>query len=283
MWTTEFNLMVNWADAVTQEPSEEDLRVQGCRVSKVFATALNERADKLFYFILGHYVERTLQYGLLHTDLTPRPAYVAFAAVGRLFNGAKPLGRVNLGNDKLKAYVFATQVDGKPCETLIAWSETKPTNVEIRPAEKTYDYLGRELHHAKKIELTRSPVFFVLPSGGSRELKIDSPPAKAKWLDGKASPVVLQLIGKTDFKQSAYVLDSKKQLQLVAYNFGKETARGELKIKGGTADKRSLDVPPGERVTQEVAVDGPGELTVQFNAGKSGHAIVAARVVNVGQ
>ena len=187
MWTTEFNLMVNWADAATQEPSEEDLRVQGYRVSKVFATALNERADKLFYFILGHYVERTLQYGLVHTDMTPRPAYVAFAAVGRLFNGAKPLGRVNLGDDKLKAYVFATQVDGKPCETLVAWSETKPTNVEIRPAEKAYDYLGRELPHAKKNELTRSPVFFVLPSGGSHELKIDLPPAKAKWLDGKAS------------------------------------------------------------------------------------------------
>ena len=59
-------------------------------------------ADKLFYFILGHYVERTLQYGLVHTDLTPRPAYIAFAAVGRLFNGAKPLGRVNFGDDKLK-------------------------------------------------------------------------------------------------------------------------------------------------------------------------------------
>ena len=90
MWTSEFNLMVNWADAKTQEPSEEDLRVQGYRVSKVFATALNERADKLFYFILGHYVERTLQYGLVHTDLTPRPAYIAFVAVGRFFNGAKP-------------------------------------------------------------------------------------------------------------------------------------------------------------------------------------------------
>ena len=187
---------------------------------------------------------------------------------------------MNLGDDKLKAYVFATQVDGKPCETLVAWSETKPTNVEIRPAEKAYDYLGRELHRAKKNELTRSPVFFVLPSGGSHELKIDPPPAKAKWLDGKASPVVLQLVGTTDFKQSAYVLDGKKQLQLVAYNFGKETARGELKIKGGTADKIALEIPPGERVTREVAVDGPGELTVQFNASKPDHAIVAARVVN---
>ncbi|HEX4413585.1 MAG TPA: hypothetical protein VH107_08150, partial [Lacipirellulaceae bacterium] len=161
MWTTEFNLMVNWADAKTQEPSEEDLRVQGYRVSKVFATALNERADKLFYFILGHYVERTLQYGLVHTDLTPRPAYIAFAAVGRFFNGAKPLGRVKLGDEKLKAFAFETQVDGKKCDTLVAWSETKPTTVEIRPANEAYDYLGRDLKAAKKAELTRSPIFFV--------------------------------------------------------------------------------------------------------------------------
>ncbi len=132
----------------------------------------------------------------------------------------------------------------------------------------------------KKNELTRSPVFFVLPSGGSRELKIDPPPAKAKWLEEKAVPVVLQLVGTTDFKQSAYVLDSKKQLQLVAYNFGEHPAAGDLTIEGGTTDKSALEIPPGERVTRVVAVDGPGELTVQFNADKSDHAIVAARVVN---
>ena len=50
MWTTEFNLMVNWADANTQEPSEEDLRVQGYRVSKVFATVLNERRGQVVLF-----------------------------------------------------------------------------------------------------------------------------------------------------------------------------------------------------------------------------------------
>ena len=61
----------------------------------------NEGSEKAFYFILGDYVERQLQYGLVHQDLTPRPAYVAFAAVGRLLNGAEPIGRVDLGNEKL--------------------------------------------------------------------------------------------------------------------------------------------------------------------------------------
>ncbi len=279
MWTSEFNLMVNWADAKTQEPSEEDLRVQGYRVSKVFATALNERADKLFYFILGHYVERTLQYGLVHTDLTPRPAYIAFAAVGRFFNGAKPLGSVKLGDDKLKGYVFETQVDGKKRETLVAWSETKPTTVEIRPAEKAYDYLGRELGSAKKAELTRSPIFFVLPSGGSQKLNVDPPPAKAKKLEGKPGSVVLQLLGHSDFKQSAFVLDDSKKMQLVAYNFGEQAARGVVRVRGGKTETGELEIAPGDRVTREITVDGPGEVSVTFDSGKSEHAIVSSRIV----
>jgi hypothetical protein len=233
----------------------------------------------LFYFILGHYVERTVQYGLVHTDLTPRPAYIAFAAVGRLLNDAKPLGRVILGNDKLKGYVFATQVDGAKRETVVAWSETKPTRVEIRPADKAYDYLGRELPSAKKAELTRSPIFFVLPSGGSQKLKVEPPPDKAKWLAGKPGTVVLQLVGHPDFKQSAFVLDDGKKMQLVAYNFGEQPARGKLNVRGGKIQAGELEIAPGDRMTREIAVDAAGELSVTFEAGKSGRAIVTARVV----
>ena len=231
LWTTEFNLTINWADEKTKEPSEEDLRVQGYRVAKVFSDALYEGSVKAFYFILGDYVERTLQYGLVHQDLTPRPAFVSFAAVGRLLNSAKPIGRVNLGDEKLKAYVFQTVVDGAEQETLVAWSETKPTDVTIQPAKKLYDYLGRELPQQKKVELTRA-VYFILPRGGAKELSVEPPPAKAEWREGQACPVVLQLLGKTDFKQSAFLLDAAKELRLVAYNFGDKAARGKISLQG---------------------------------------------------
>ena len=69
---------------------------------------------------------------------------------------------------------------------------------------------------------SRRTVLIVLPRGGSKELKITPPPAKAKWLDGKACPVVLQLLGKGDAAQSAFVIDDEKQLKLVAYNFGEK-------------------------------------------------------------
>jgi hypothetical protein len=279
MWTTEFNLTVNWADEKSKEPTDDDLRVQGFRVGKVFAEALYEGTEKAFYFILGDYVERNLQYGLIHHDLTPRPGYVAFAAVGRLLNGAVPIGRVDLGDDKLKGYVFATQVDGAERETLVMWSETKRTMVEIPPAQKAYDYLGRELPQGGKVELTRATVFLVLPRGGSKQLKIILPPAKAPWLDGKAFPVVLQLLGPTDFKQSAFQLDKTKDLRLVAYNFGQAPAHGKLSAEGATDAAGEIEIAHGGRVERTIKADGPGKVAVRLDLGEGGHAVVSANVV----
>ena len=52
------------------------------------------RRAAAFYFILPHYVEQQTQFGLIRSDLTPRPAYVALAAVGRFLADARPLGRL---------------------------------------------------------------------------------------------------------------------------------------------------------------------------------------------
>jgi hypothetical protein len=281
MWTTEFNLPVIWADEKTKEPSEEELRFQSNRVGKAFALALHEGMEKGFYFILGDYVERNLQYGLIHKDFTPRPAYVAFAAVGRLLNGAKPIGQVNLGDDKLFAYAFKTQVDGEARETIVAWSETKPTVVEFANAQRGYDVYGRELPQPAKPELTRSTVFIVLPPGGSNALKIEPPPAKPRRLEKPACPVVLQLVGKTDFKQSAFVLDDKRQLNLIAYNFGTKPATGRLVIQGGQLkDDGDVQIGAGGRKEQAIVVDGNGPVTLRLDlAEELGSAIVSARVV----
>lgn len=277
LWTTEFNLPVWWADEKTKEPSDEELRFQAYRVGKVFAQALHEGSEKAFYFILGDYVERNLQYGLVHHDMTPRPAFVAFAAVGRLLNGAKPLGRVDLGDDLLKAYVFQTVVDGAERETLVAWSETKPTTVEIGPAEKAFDYLGRKLPNAQKLDLTRATVFVVLPKGGSKALQVESPPAKPEWRAGEACPVVLQLVGDADFKQSAFRLDKSNELRLVAYNFGDRQARGKLRIEGATGQSAEVTIEPGGKAEQLLQVKEPGQVTVRLDLGNLGEAIVSAK------
>jgi len=279
LWTTEFNLTVNWEDEKTKEPSDEELRKQAFRVSKVFSGALHEGSVKAFYFILGHYVERTIQYGLVHVDLTPRPAYVAFAAVGRFLNAAEPIGRVNLGDEKLRAFVFKTTVDQEQRETLVAWSETNPTMATIPSVEKAFDYLGREMPRKKKVNLTRAPVFLILPRGGSKKLNIEPPPPKPAWSDRKPCPVVLQLIGPTDFKQSSFQLDNSKQLRLIAYNFGETAASGKLNMEGATADWKELELAPGAREERNITVAGPGSVNARLDFGDGVQAIVSARVI----
>jgi hypothetical protein len=278
MWTTEFNLNIFWSDEKTHEPSEEDLRVQGYRISKAFSQALHEGTEKAFQFILGHYVERQIQYGLVHTDLTPRPAYVAFAAVGRFLNAAKPIGRIDLGNEKLKAYVFRKEVDGAKGETVVAWSETNPMDAKIRPAEKTYDYLGRELPNAHKLHLTREPIFVLLPRGGSKRLKVEPPPPKAKWLPGKACPVVLQLVGKGDMNKSAFQLGNSNELRLVAYNFGTKPVRGELDIEGATIEKMHIEMDPASRNVRTLSVNDRAHVTARLKLDDGERAIVSARI-----
>jgi hypothetical protein len=174
--------------------------------------------------------------------------------------------------------VFNTLVDGGERETLVAWSETKSTTVDIPGVERTYDYLGRELSRSGKVELTRATVFMVLPRGGSKALKLDPPPAKAKSLVGDACPVVLQLIGEGDVKQSAFRLDKTKSLRLVAYNFGAKAARGKLSVEGATGAPGEIEIAPGGREERTIEANGPGKVNVRLDLGDAGHAIVSAGV-----
>lgn len=281
MWTTEFNLTIKWADEKTKEPSDEQLRVQGYRVGKTFATALHEGPEKAFYFILGDYVERDLQYGLVHKDLTPRPAYVAMAAVGRLLADARPLGRVDFGDEKLKAYAFRTRVDGADRETVVAWSETWPTTVAVGAAERAYDYLGRELPNARSVELTRATVFFLLPPGGTKSLKLVPPPVPAAERPvGRPSPVVLQLLGPPDTNQSAFRPDVAHPLRLAAYNFGPAPAEVVLHVEGATCPTATLRLAPGDRVEQPLtlASSATAVVAVRGTVPDAPAAVVSARV-----
>ena len=76
-------------------------------MAQSYASSLHAGANRHFHFILGQYGEGNIQFGLLRHDLTPRPSYVALAAVGRLLAGARCLGRY--------------PIDGKPDVRVIAF------------------------------------------------------------------------------------------------------------------------------------------------------------------
>jgi hypothetical protein len=155
------------------------------------------------------------------------------------------------------------------------------TQVNILPAQITYDYLGRDLSHSGKVELTRATVFMSLPRGGSEQLKIEPPPAKSKWGTGKVCPVLLQLIGKGDAAQSAFQLDATNELRLVAYNFGEQAARGKLSMEGAAGETDDIEIAPGGREERTINAHGPGTLTVRLQFGDNEHAVVSGRVMTM--
>jgi hypothetical protein len=264
MWVSECSVTVNWAgDANLAEPTAADLRVQAERVAKMYAMSLHEGSSATFYFILGHYVEGQVQFGIIHRDLTPRPAFLAMAAVGRLLADAKPLGKLKAG-DNVAGFVFRAKPDGNERAVLVAWSKKGDAMLTL-PAvpESIFDHLGREKGKpATSLRLRAAPLVAVFPANAAANFDLEPPPAPAPRLEGEPSTVVLQAIWprkQVEESQSAYCLVSHKaeRLPIFVYNFGRDPVEGRLTVQGpkdwGLKMPEAVKVGPGERV--ELALD----------------------------
>jgi hypothetical protein len=292
LWTSEAALPVKWADAATQEPTDADLRVQAERVARTFACALHE-GTLLFYFLLPHYVEGPTQFGILRRDLTPRPAYLALATVGRLLAGAEPLGRLPTDEGR-QAYLFRATPNGEPCDVLVAWDAGGRSLLALPVLPKAvFDHLGRDRDISTHLEIGSAPVFAVLPKGAGRQLGPISPPQTPKRLKGEPSTVVLQALwpeAGTDLKQSAYRIAANEPtvVPVFAYNLGDKTARGPISVDAPAGWKvafdKVLELAPDER--REIALSvtpatgpttTPGTVSITGDFGRSGRAVLSVR------
>ena len=119
MWITEMNVPIPWPGMQRfRPPTAGDEAAQAERVAKLYAVALHEGTAAAFYFVLPHYIERNMEHGLLRADLTPRPAYVALAAVGRLLADAHPLGKLRTDHPRLRGFIFRARPDGTDASSL---------------------------------------------------------------------------------------------------------------------------------------------------------------------
>jgi len=248
-----------WFD---QEPRLERLKAEW--MAQAYASSLFAGAARHFHFILGNYQEPSgVQFGLLRLDLTPRPAYVALAAVGRCLAGAKALGRWRPGQDA-QVYAFRARPDGQDRDVLVAWAEKEVdwegrgvTTAEWKlpsqlPVLGVVDYLGRSLGTTLPNPLTSAPVFVFLPPGQASSLPLESPPALAPLRAGAPSPVVLQLLVPRSGIQKVEDLPwseghayhiapgQRLDLKLYAYNFATNKTAGRLRV---------VRNPPGWNVT----------------------------------
>jgi hypothetical protein len=238
-----------WYD---QSPRLERLKAEW--MAQAYASSLFAGAQRHFHFILGNYQEPNgVQFGLLRLDLTPRPAYVALAAVGRCLAGAQALGRWQPAPD-VHVYAFRARPDGKDRDVLVAWAEKEvdwdgrgtttadwklPAHLNV---QEVVNYLSRPLGTSFPAPLTSAPVFVLLPAGQAATLPLEAPPKSAAPRSGSASPVVLQLalprpaeVKVEDLPWSeGYAYQAKPgqvlDFKLHVYNFATNTAAGRLEV-----------------------------------------------------
>lgn len=225
-------------------------------IPQSYATSLFAGAERHYHFVLGHYCEGgKVQFGLLRLDETPRPSYVALAAVGRFLAGAKRLGKWDIeGKPNAHVYAFRAVPDGQPRDVLVAWAE-KPGDWNQRgkttidwalPEECTvqgvYDYLGRSLGSDVPQQLRGTAVFVLLKPGDARRLPLTKP-EQSTYRPGKTSPIVLQLhippSMSVNIEQIPWASDiehkvepgTEIELPLYAYNFSDAPARGRIAVE----------------------------------------------------
>ncbi len=313
LWVTECNVPVRWSGSPDlQEPSAEDLRVQAERVAKVFAGSLHQGAEQVFYFLLPHYVEGQTQFGVLRRDLTPRPAFVALAAVGHLLADAQPLGQLAGQPGEVWAFAFRASPNGQPKAVLVAWSEGVLQRLALPVApQAVFNHLGRPLIVPADgvLEVARAPVFVLLPVDAARRLQLRKAPPKAPPSEGQPCPVVLQAVWpekQVDLKNSAYKLAAGKSqaIPVYVYNFSHLTATGSMAATGQAGWKVSLSeiagaqgseiagaqgkvqIAPGERIELTLNVQPPADrstqpavVNIEGDFGAAGKAVLSLRLL----
>ncbi len=296
MWVTECNVVVHWqGDEKLKEPSDADLREQSERVAKVYTLSLYEGTKAVFYFMLPDYTERQIQYGVLHRDLTPRPAFVSVAAVGRLLADAVPVGRTKTVDQLVHGYLFRAKPDGKESDVLVIWSDSnEPFNLAVEPVA-CFDHLGRAIASSKVLNLSSAPTYVILPENSRPELF--PPPAAAPLLTGKLVPVVLQALADQkdiSMNESAFRLPAGKAatVRLFAYNFGSTPVHGTLAVtlpeKWKAQPLPELDLAPGDRKEIQLHLKHPeklqdkdAEVRVTGQFGDVGAAVLAFRLTTL--
>ncbi|MDQ1256342.1 MAG: hypothetical protein QG656_938, partial [Candidatus Hydrogenedentes bacterium] len=277
IWVTECDRGIEAEeDSTTGDLSAEyDLR-KAELIAQEYASSLHAGAARHFHFVLGHYMEGRIQFGLLHRDLTPRPGYVALAAAGRFLAGAVCLGRWSVpGEPNTYVIAFRARPDGVERDVIVAWAEepadwpqrgrvkaewTLPESVRV---ESAFDYLGRPLANGAPKELRSAPAFLLLPAGETAKMSLSMPPASVRR-DGAPSLIVLQLQwpqARVAMHKEAWTEEhdyqaasgSDTELRIYVYNFGTDAAQGSIRVSempSGwevTPDSQPIEIEPMDR------------------------------------
>ena len=302
IWITECGILLPWkTERPWSELSQEDELKQAKFIARSYASSLFAGVNRHFFFILGNYPEREIQFGILRNDQTPRPGYVALAAVGRILAGATCIGRwLPNDNPSMRIYAFRSHPDGMERDVLIAWTD-KPVKwslPERLSVEAVYDYLGRSLGKKVPEEIDSAAIFVLIPKGDAQKLPLEPALRSGSLRGGKASPVVLQLqmpYSTTNLEQQAHIAaEQQTNLEIFVYNFSGTAASGMVTVEDAPdgcklmPDRWQITVEPMERkrLDSRVSMQGGGGnsggnwIKLRGDFGEAGRPILTFRLIS---
>lgn len=307
IWLTECGILLKWKTGQPWcELSPEDELRQAQFIVRSYAGSLFAGVSRHFFFILGNYAENEKQFGILRNDQTPRPGYVALAAVGRLLAGAGCLGRwLPKENPALRVYAFRARPDGRQKDVLVAWGQN-PTNFvlpENLSVEVIYDYLGRSIGKELPQKLDSSAVFIVLAKDDAEKLSLEQLPEPSSFRQSVPSPIVLQLqmpqsATNLDLQAHLVPLEQQTNLDIFVYNFGNAKAGGVIEVERSPAgwqlepQQWEVTLEPMEQKTLSISVTIPANvddaakgswIKLRGKFGSSGQPVLAFRLAASGK
>lgn len=283
-WITETGIELRWkGPGEWSELSWEDQLKQARHVPKTFAVNLYYGIDNVFFFLMPHYPEGANQFGITRKDRSPRPAYVALAAAGRLLAGAEGIGKLeDPDRPGLKVYHLRAKPDGVEREVSMVWSEAEPVEYALPAADQlvaAFDLLGRPLEiSGDRIEAGPGVQYLVYNTGVAGDMDLIPSPQPVELVDPKPSPVVIQPSPYTPQKlrgSSRYGFSPGETVTfpLHVYNFSDEALEVEMQLESSpqfriSAEVTKLSLPALGRVPFPMTVTA-GEAT-----GGLGHELV---------
>lgn len=195
-----------WIDEVyaptTPDRSQLDLRTAADYLVRTYCLLLAEGArciewyqfqDGTWYAAAPNPKDIEFNFGVVYTDLSPKPPYVAFGTLTERLEGADYIGRLDLGDEEL--YGLRFERDGKPIDVLWSYKEKHECDVAWWPPEQYADVSRHPMEPWQ--QRWNVPVSVNLPA--TREVQVTDlmgNPRQGESTDGK---VTLSLTGSPVF------------------------------------------------------------------------------------
>ena len=258
VWITEGGVPLPATDGPDKHwLSPGNQRTQCWQTAQNILMALVAGNDRYFFFCLPEYVERGLQFGLLRSDQTPYPGFLAVSALANLLGEAQYLGTYAAAPAGVKAELFST-----PHGLLMAvYGDgllTVPADLARVRVANVFGAVTAVTAVEGRIQITAGPEpVYVLDVGGRVKERLVGTATRPRGVVRPGPVSHLVLMGHSDLpvdtERCCYLLPSHGRAPFTytveVYNFlDKKSLSGAVEVtlpEGWTAEARSQPVTVG--------------------------------------